>query len=121
MDYQFTLDFINGQPRAEFNLEHHVFGPWLESEIGTDQSKFNAVQALVNASETRSDKQQLNGKEYSLSIEEGEATVFANIICSDEDLPERLIDDVDNFDMNQTASCGVEDLLEMLSAWHQFW
>ncbi|MDN3653592.1 YacL family protein [Thalassotalea ponticola] len=120
MDYQFTLDFITASPRAEFSLEHQIIGPWLESEIGNDSNKLADVFQFITEHEMDTAKQLLTGKEFSLAIEDGEITIFANATDSDATLPEQLLADVDDFDMAQIASCGIEDFVEMLHAWQAF-
>lgn len=118
MEYTFKTDFITGLPLAQFTYGHEAFSPWLEQEISKDLLKLERVMAFVTGVNVQTDT--LVGKEYTLTIENGEVEVKANIENIENMLPEHLLGDVDDFEQNSVATCGLEDFIEMLESWQTF-
>jgi uncharacterized protein YacL (UPF0231 family) len=119
MEYSFRTDFITGQPLAHFSYGHEAFGPWLEQEVGKDSVKLEQITAML-ANVSNIDEICQIGKEYTLTIAFGEVEVSANANHIDEQLPDHLVNDVDDFEQDSTASCGLEDFVEMLNSWREF-
>ncbi|WNC73006.1 YacL family protein [Thalassotalea psychrophila] len=118
MEYTFKIDFITGLPIAEFSYGHEAFAPWLEQEVSKDLVKLQRVIEFV--SDVNVQTEILVGKEYTLTIENGEVEVKANVQNIESELPENLVDDVDGFEHDSMAICGIEDLLIMLESWRHF-
>ncbi|OUS25558.1 hypothetical protein A9Q98_12130 [Thalassotalea sp. 42_200_T64] len=119
MEYSFRTDFITGQPLADFSYGHEAFGPWLEQEIGKDSVKLQKITDLI-AKVMNHDEICRIGKEYTLTIASGEVEISANANHIDSELPDNLVNDVDDFVQDSTASCGLEDFVEMLNSWQEF-
>ncbi len=121
MEYEFRKDFITGSPMAKFSYEHEVFGPWLETEVGSGE-QIERIWAFVHAIEqqTTDMENRLVGQEYTLTVEFGEVEIKANVDHLDGSLPEELIGDVDDFEQNSQGSCGIDDFILMLKSWQQF-
>ncbi|WNC68032.1 YacL family protein [Thalassotalea nanhaiensis] len=118
MEYTFKTDFITGLPLAQFSFGHEAFGPWLEQEVSKDLVKLErTIEFIVNI---KSQTDSLIGKEYTLTVENDEVEVKANVEHIESELPENLLDDVDDFEHDSMALCGVEDFLIMLESWQQF-
>lgn len=119
MEYTFRTDFITGQPLAHFSYGHEAFGPWLEQEIGKDSAKLQKITELI-ANVMNNNEICRIGKEYTLTIAFGEVEISANANHIDEQLPDSLLNDVDDFEQDSTACCGLEDFVEMLNSWRDF-
>lgn len=120
MEYTFKTDFITGQPNAQFSFGHEAFGPWLEQEIGQNIENLDRVEAFIAELLLSKQSAILEGKEYSLFVDNGDVEVAANANQIDHELPESLLQDVDDFEQNSIATCGVEDFSEMLQSWRHF-
>ena len=118
MEYTFKIDFITGLPLANFSYGHEAFGPWLEQEISKDLLKLERIIEFVRSINAQTDT--LVGKEYTLTVANGEVEVNANATNIDNELPESLIGDVDDFEQNSVSTCGLEDFIEMLESWQAF-
>ena len=118
MEYTFKTDFITGLPLAQFSYGHEAFGPWLEQEISKDLLKLERVVKFIVNINAQTDS--LIGKEYTLTVENGEIEVKANVQNIESELPDNLVDDVDDFEHDSMAICGNEDFLIMLESWRQF-
>lgn len=119
MEYEFRKDFITQKPKAKFNYEHEVLGPWLETEIGNDASQLSNIKSFVKQ-QVRTQDNVLIGKEYSIYVSFGEVEIKANIEGIDAEIPENVFEDVDDFEQNTQACCGIDDFLLMLDSWQEF-
>ncbi|WOH35793.1 YacL family protein [Thalassotalea fonticola] len=118
MEYTFKTDFITGLPLAQFSYGHEAFAPWLEQEVSKDLVKLEQVIEFITGINVQTDN--LIGKEYTLTVENGEVEVKANAENIESMLPEHLLDDVDDFEQDSMATCGIEDFKIMLKSWQQF-
>ena len=120
MEYEFINDPITGKARANFSLEHQVFGPWLEVEVGNDIDKIYALQQAVELAFTNKNEDKLIvGSEYNVLITSDDVIVSTNASENDE-LPDNLSGDELDFDGNYQCSCGIDDFSILLSAWINF-
>lgn len=119
MDYEFTLD-LSGDYCAEFSMGHEALGYWLTNELGSRQS---VMTAIFSAIEQLQNKQrwdyEVEGAEYNLLLTRDDATVRAHGLDSDfaDDEPE---EELDYYDQESTACCGLEDFIEILTGWQAF-
>ncbi|WP_371188189.1 YacL family protein [Thalassotalea maritima] len=124
MEYTFRSDFITAKATAEFNYEHQIIAYWLENEVADNKLKLTEIIAQLEQLTENNQELELPGQEYSILIEDGEVYVSANATLHAESLPEHLPEylqsDVDDFEQNQQASCGLEDFLQMLNDWREF-
>ena len=117
MDYEFTKDII-GSYIARFPMGHEALGSWLTSELGGNKERiqklFTAVQKLQ---QRQSWDYELEGTEYRLQLTRDEAVVQAHsLFCSDEE----LANDMDYYDSESFAQCGLDDFEAMLKDWSRF-
>jgi uncharacterized protein YacL (UPF0231 family) len=119
MEYQFYLDTLSGGFKANFSLEHQVFGRWLENEIGKDKVK---LKQLLKQLSMLSNEQslQVSGIEYSLYVNQGEVEVLLNSVLTDSELPEYIAMQDLQFETVEKAECGIEDFIELLTDWCDF-
>jgi uncharacterized protein YacL (UPF0231 family) len=122
MEYEFINDPITRYAKAKFSLEHEVFGPWIEVELGNNIDKLTQLlTAIEEAEKSPTIEQKIVGHEYTLTIEEKEVSIAANVSLNGaEALPEALAYDDMGFDDQQVAGCGLEDFHQLLLAWARF-
>ena len=121
MEYEFRKDFISGNSIATFSLEHEVFAPWLEQELGKNIGKIDGLlQQIENLSTTGQPDLKLVGKEFSLIVDSDDVEVVANISFDDLQIPELAIESIDDSEQFVSAMCGLEDFIVMLNSWREF-
>lgn len=119
MDYDFTHD-IYGAFRAEFSMGHEAIGYWLTYELRSRQAVIQQLLTII--SELRQHQRMdylMEGSEYNLLLNRDEAIVRAHALDSafEEEPPE---DNLVFYDQESTASCGLDDFIEILEGWQQF-
>lgn len=122
MEYEFRLDPITGQARAQFSYEQEMIGPWLEVEVGNNTEMLSALLLAVSNIEAGQDQEiTVTGKEYSVTLSNHDAHIQPNISmngCSE--VPEELQSDDLFFDENVISSCGLDDFRQILLSWAKF-
>ena len=122
MEYEFINDPITRYAKAKFSLEHEVFGPWLEVEVGNDPQKLTSLLNVIDKADHYSAlEQEIIGSEYTVRIIEKDVSIAANASLNGfEELPEALSADDIEFDEQESASCGLEDFRTLLLSWARF-
>jgi len=122
MEYEFINDPTTRYAKAKFSLEHEVFGPWLEVEVGNDPQKLTALLNVIDkADHSIAHVHEIVGSEYTVRIVEKDVSIAANASLNGiEALPEALSADDIEFDDQESASCGLEDFRELLLSWARF-
>jgi hypothetical protein len=117
MDYEFITDPI-GRHIAHCSMGHEALGNWLTSELGRNapliEGLFDAIQRIQRR---QSWKYELEGSEFSLQLSPEEAVVKAHALFDSED---ELTDDMNYYDSESVAHCGLNDFEALLIAWCQF-
>lgn len=127
MEYEFVHDTITGEARALFSLEHEVFGPWMEVELGNDVTKLTKFLTAVDDVATGlSQEVIITGSEYSITVNKDEISIQTNASMNGvlneqgEGLPDMLTDEHINLDQNEIAGCGLDDFRALLLSWGKF-
>ena len=122
MEYEFINDPTTRYAKAKFSLEHEVFGPWLEVEVGNSLEKLTALLSAIDKADNLSaHDQEIVGSEYTVRILEKDVSIAANASLNGfEVIPEALSADDIEFDDQESASCGLEDFRELLLSWARF-
>ena len=69
MEYEFINDPTTRYAKAKFSLEHEVFGPWLEVEVGNSLEKLTALLSAIDKADNLSaHEQEIVGSEYTVRI-----------------------------------------------------
>lgn len=121
MDYEFRRD-LYGRYLANLSMGHEAFGVWLTEEIGTDSNLIHVlldkVEQLQNG---RCSEHRLSGKTFTLSMNLDAIEIRANLLDDIVDeLPEEPPEDLNFYDQESQASCGVDDFHQLLEAWSTF-
>jgi len=122
MEYEFINDPITRYAKAKFSLEHEVFGPWLEVEVGNNPQKLTSLLSIIDKADNYSaQEQEIIGSEYTVRIIEKDVSIAANASLNGiEGLPDALSADDIEFDEQESASCGLEDFRALLLSWARF-
>ncbi|SES64425.1 YacL family protein [Thalassotalea agarivorans] len=116
MEYEFINDSVTGKNRAKFSFEHELIGRWLESEIENDSEKLSEVLTAID--NKNGQEKLIEGKEYSVVVEQDDVQVFANVQTNNNvNLPEELAYDTLSFEQFQKVECDPEEFRKMLVAW----
>lgn len=125
MEYQYQLDTSSGQARATFSLEHEIFGPWFEVEIGHNIEKLTQVLEVIDqVLHGKISEKVIAGSEYSVVIDQDDVFVVPNVslngsLNGKEGLPEELAEQGLILDID-SASCSIDDFRNAVLAWSQF-
>ncbi len=123
MEYEFRNDPISGVASARFSFEHEVIGPWLETEVGNDHEKISALfGAICDVGDGKYHDVMITGREYSVEISDDDVVVQNNSVLDTSNVPslDELGDGFDDFALNCSSSCGLEDFRDILLAWAKF-
>jgi uncharacterized protein YacL (UPF0231 family) len=122
MEYEFMHDAVTGGARALFSLEHEVFGPWIEVELGHDSEKLTQILTAIDHVEKGvSNEIQIVGNEYTITLGRDEIEIQTNASFNNsEALAEMLTDEHINLDQNEVAGCGIDDFRTLLLSWAKF-
>jgi uncharacterized protein YacL (UPF0231 family) len=119
VDYDFTHD-IYGAFCAEFSMGHEALGYWLTYEL---RSRQPVIAELLRITEELQQHQRrdymMEGSEYNLILNQDEAVVRAHALDAYDDTVEPE-DNLVYYDQESTASCGLDDFIEILEGWQQF-
>lgn len=105
------------------SMEHEAVARWANSEIQGNLAKVQQILTLLqqyqhNASPT-TDKI-LTGKEFSLHINQDEVMVKANILFDESATADTLEEDLQFYDEENIAFCGLEDFIHFLQSYSEF-
>lgn len=119
MDYDFTHD-IYGAYQAEFSMGHEALGYWISYELRDRSINIANLLTIISELQQRQRRDYLmEGAEYNLHLDQENAVVRAHALDSafGEDSPE---DQLEFYDQESTASCGLDDFIEILEGWQSF-
>lgn len=120
MDFRFYYN-ERQLPCAQLSMDHEAFGLWLTDEISDDQTNLSAVLAAVDAilNGQRSDYE-AQGHDFTLLLSRDDARVIANTLLDDHTAEELQDEDLDIYDAESHAECGLEDFRDLLIEWRDF-
>lgn len=117
MEYEFSQDFTG--PEARFSMGHEALGYWLTQEVGNRADKIASLfKALNNLTQGTAWDFELEGFEYDLLLSRNDATVKAHCLNAGDETD--LEEDMDFYDAESSARCGLEDFSSLLKDWAEF-
>lgn len=124
MDYEFVTDPIH-QYVARCSMEHCALGYWLTAEVGVNAQRIGVLlNAIERIQQRRSWEFELEGCEYSLQLSPEQALVRANALGAinglDHDETDPFDGEMNFFDAESSANCGLEDFKDFLTDWQRF-
>jgi uncharacterized protein YacL (UPF0231 family) len=120
MDYRF---FYNERqlPCARLSMDHEAFGLWLTDELGADTEQLSRLlQAISSLEQGQQTEFQWQGRDFLLRLTRDDAEVIALVLLQDHSLEELEGEDLEFYDAESFAACGLDDFKELLSEWQEF-
>ena len=119
MEFEFRKDFISEQATVKLSMGHEAFATWLEQE-GQKVDWIEDLLSQIALLEQRTIKEfKLQGSEFSLFVNQDEAQVVNHSLMSNQDDID-LETDMDFYDLEIQASCGLEDFFNLIESWLEF-
>ncbi len=117
MDYEFLTDTVD-RPIARLSMDHEALGNWLTWELGSNPANLANVLSALEQLQTRKIWEfEQQGAEFNLQLTREEARVQANSMFQD---GAELADDIDFYDSEAQAHCGLDDFSALIKAWCEF-
>ncbi|MFT5721963.1 MAG: hypothetical protein ACI9W6_002281 [Motiliproteus sp.] len=119
MDYEFTNDFVGDQV-VRCSMGHEALGHWLTVEIGTNAVLLEKLQtAILRLQQRKAWDFHLEGAQYAIELTREEAIVRAHSLFADDGTDDSA-EELDFYDAESLAHCGLEDFAALLQAWCEF-
>ncbi|HHF2884178.1 YacL family protein [Vibrio diabolicus] len=119
MEFEFIRNTLMGEYYVKCSMGHEIVGRWLQEEIGKDPMKIAQVEKLIEQSfSAPSQEHNLTGTEISLMIQGDEVLVQENALAHDHDV--EMESELDFYNAESTASCGIEDFMILIERWKDF-
>lgn len=119
MDFEFRKDTLTDTYRVIISMEQMALGNWMQGTLGTDKATIALLQAEIDLLKARKKQEYcLIGKEMTLTLTQEDACACANSELID--FGDELEDDMNFYDAETVAVCGLEDFEILLQAWLAF-
>ena len=119
MEFEFRKDFISGLATVKLSMGHEAFGTWLEQE-GQSVAWVNHLLSKTISLQSRAINEfKLMGDEFTLLLNQHEAQVVNHSLLSDQD-ESLLEEDMNFYDLEVQAACGLEDFINLIESWLEF-
>ncbi len=117
MDYEFRRN-LYGRYQAEFSMGHEALGLWLSEELGTDPLLISSLLKKVEQLQNQQCWQhQQPGREFTLTMNQDGIEVRAALL---DDLADEAPDELNHYDQESQACCGLDDFRQLLESWREF-
>ena len=121
MEYQFSHDLTSRKYRANFYVEHQVFGHWLETEVGDNSEQLAHVLTSLDQHKHHPHQElKIVGRQYTLILTEHDAVVAVSASLANTEMSESLLEQELDFDSYESAMAGIDDFHDLLLAWANF-
>lgn len=118
MEYDFENDYM-GYPSAKFSMGHEAFGRWFTEELSNDNILLEKILTSISQIEKNLILEMVfPGKFFELTIESEQASVRALSLSHESE--EELGDNLELFDQELMADCGLPDFRSALVSWSNF-
>jgi len=119
VDFEFRKDTLTDTYRVIISMEQMALGNWIQGTLGTDKATIALIQAEIDLLKARQKQEyRLIGEEMTLTLTQEDACACANSELID--FGEELEDDMNFYDAETVAVCGLEDFEIILQAWLAF-
>ncbi|MFC6671239.1 YacL family protein [Marinobacterium aestuariivivens] len=117
MDYTVGRDEL-GRYFAEFSMGQEAIGRWLSEELGSDlPSLEQLLETIAGLQQRQLRDYRLDGREFRLELDREEARIRAHSLDHDADGFD--LEDLDYYDEELEAGCGLDDFNDVLVAWRE--
>jgi len=119
VDFEFRKDTLTDTYRVIISMEQMALGNWIQGSLGTDKVTIALIQAEIELLKNRQKQEyRLIGEEMTLTLTQEDACACANSELID--FGEELDEDMNYYDAETVAVCGLEDFEILLQAWLDF-
>jgi len=119
MEFEFRKDFISEQATVKLSMDHEAFATWLEQE-GQSVNWIEDLLAKIMLLQQRSVMEvKVPGSEFLLLMNQDEVQVINHSLINDQGEGD-LQDDLQFYDLETEACCGLEDFLNLIESWQEF-
>lgn len=119
MEFEFRKDFISEQATVKLSMDHEAFATWLEQE-GQSVAWTEDLLAQITLLQQRDVMEvKLKGCEFLLLMNHDEVQVINHSLINNQDEID-LEGDLQFYDLETQASCGLEDFLNLIESWLEF-
>ena len=119
MEFEFRKDFVSDKLMVKLSMGHEAFATWLEQEGQTVIWLEALLQNIVLLQQRSITEYKLVGSEFTLLLSPDEAQVVNHsLLNAQDDLA--LETDMNFYDLEVQAACGLEDFLHLIESWCEF-
>ena len=119
MEFEFRKDFISEKATVMLSMGHEAFATWLEQE-GQGVVWVEDLLAKIALLQQRAILEyKLPGSEFSLLLNQDEAQVTNHSLMNNQEEID-LETDMNFYDAEGQAACGLEDFLNLIESWLEF-
>ncbi len=119
MDFEFRKDTLTDTYKVFISMEQAALGTWVQESLGTDKVAIKQIMEEITQLKLRQKEEyRLTGEEMTLTLTREDACVCANSEMMGYE--EELQDDMNYYDAETVAVCGLEDFEGLLQAWLEF-
>lgn len=116
MEYEFLRD-VTGRVLVRMSMGHEVVGHWFNEEVKDNLALLDEVEQAVESVKGSERQWQKIGHEYTLWLDGEEVIIRANQL---EISGDEIEDGMSYYDEESLSFCGVEDFLQVVSAYREF-
>jgi uncharacterized protein YacL (UPF0231 family) len=120
MDFRF---YYNDRqlPCARLSMDHEAFGLWLSDDLSDDGTRLaELIEAIDAIIEGRKQEYEWRGQDFLLRLNRDDAEVIALELLQEHSLEDLEDEDLDFYDAESRAMCGLEDFRDLLIEWRDF-
>ena len=119
MEFDFKKDYFSGKSTVKMSMGHEAFGTWLEQE-GQSKLWVEHLLTVVKQLQLREiNEYKLPGSEFALYLTIEEAKIINHSLHD----PEMSLDEqseLNFYDQEIQAECGLEDFQNLMNSWLTF-
>lgn len=115
MEYDFHKN-IYGECEARLSMGHEAFGAWINDAL-TSAVRCQQILSILTESTLKSQSIASPCGHYTLTLQEGEAGIECHSLSNEGGIEDA---ELDYYDDELKAQCGLEDLVEVIAAWEKF-
>lgn len=119
MEIEFRKDFISGLATVKLSMGHEAFATWLEQEGLSAVWVDNLLSNTISLQSRTINEFKLGGDEFTLLLNQNEAQVVNHSLLNDQD-ESFLEEDMNYYDLEVQAACGLEDFINLIESWLEF-
>ena len=120
MDYRF---FYNERqlPCARLSMDHEAFGLWLTDELASNLERLDEIaNAIKDILSNARQEYEWIGRDFVVRLNRDDAEVIALSLLQEYTEDELNDEDLELYDAESRAMCGLEDFQELLLEWRDF-